>query len=65
MKSLLRMPARVRVLGPSASKPQVVTVPSSFFTSTSNHECGLVYWNSLIDAGDRDFFLVVEHHAEW
>ena len=46
-KSLLRIPARVSVLGPSASKPHVVTVPSSFFTSTSSHECGFVYWNSL------------------
>src|SRR5262249_44154143 len=43
MKSLLRMPARVSVLGPSASKPQVVTVPSLFFTSTSSHECRFVY----------------------
>jgi hypothetical protein len=42
-KSLLRIPARVSVLGPSASKPHVVTLPSSFFTSTSSQECGFVY----------------------
>ena len=33
----------ISVLGPSASKPHVVTDPSLFVTSTSSHECGLVY----------------------
>src|SRR5205085_7050682 len=42
-KSLGRMPARFSVLGPSASNPHVVTLPSLLFTSTSSHECGLVY----------------------
>jgi hypothetical protein len=63
MKSLLRMPARVSVLGPSASKPQVVTLPSAFFTSTSSHECGFVYWKSFTVPIDRDLFVLVEHHG--
>ncbi len=46
-KSLLRMPARSSVLGPSASKPHVVVLPSVPLTSISSQECGLVYWNSL------------------
>src|SRR5437660_226863 len=38
-KSLGRIPARRSVLGPSASNPHVVTLPSLPFTSTSSHEC--------------------------
>ena len=45
--ALQGMPARSSVLGPSASKPQVVTSPLASGTSTSSQECGLVYWNSL------------------
>ena len=41
------IPARCKVLGPSASNPQVVTLPFLSLTSTCSHECGLVYWNSL------------------
>ena len=43
VKSLLRIPERASVLGPSASNPHVVIEPSSFLTSTSSHECGFVY----------------------
>src|SRR5215471_19605502 len=47
VKSFNRMPARVMLLGPSASKPHVVTLPSGPLTSTSSHECGFVNWNSF------------------
>ena len=42
-KSLGRMPLRIEVIGPSASKHQVVTEPSLLVTSTSSQECGLIY----------------------
>ena len=42
-KSLGRIFRCMSVLGPSASKPQVVTEPSLLVTSTSSQECGLVY----------------------
>ena len=43
LKSLRRMRRCISVLGPSASNPQVVTVPSALVTSTSSQEWGLVY----------------------
>src|SRR6266567_3025883 len=40
------IPARMSALGPSASKPQSVSVPLSSATRTYSHECGFTYSNS-------------------
>ena len=64
-KSLRRMPARVSVLGPSASNPHVVTVPLSSLTSTRSHECGFVYWNSLTVPVTVTSFWSSNMTAEW
>src|SRR5712671_1494329 len=47
LRSFFLMPARYRVLGPSASKPQSVVDSSSFVTVTHSQECGLVYSNTF------------------
>src|SRR5688572_23080889 len=63
--SLGRIPARCSVLGPSASNPHVVTLPSLPVTSTSSHEWGLVYWNSFTTPSTVIVFFSSNIVAEW
>src|SRR4029453_7103040 len=64
LKSLGRMPDRCSVVGPSASKPHVVTLPSLPVTSTHSHECGFVYSNFFTPASTVIVFLLSNIVAE-
>ncbi len=62
-KSLRRTCIIISVVGPSASKPHVTTLPSAPVTSTSSQECGFVYLEFLDDALEGDVLGLVEHRA--
>ena len=61
--ALGRIPARCSVLGPSASKPHVVTLPFLSFTSTSSHECGFEVLKFFDHALDGDLLRLLEHRC--
>ena len=63
-KSLRRTCIIISVVGPSASKPHVTTLPSPTVTSTSSQECGLVSWNSFTTPSTVTVFLSSNMAAE-